>query len=69
MNHSYFSILFYDGAAGEGVNMGGHDGLHEFEYMVATVHVMLVVFFQPLGEYLAILLVSIDKASVARVAE
>ena len=34
-----------------------------------TVHVMLVVFFQPLGEYLAILLVSIDKASVARVAE
>ena len=43
--------------------------MHELEYMVATVHVMLVVFFQPLGKHLAILLVSIDKASVARVAE
>ena len=49
--------------------LGGHDGLHEFEYMVATVHVILVVSFQPLGKHLAILLVSIDKTGVARVAE
>jgi len=25
------SILFDDGAAGEGVELSGHDGLHEFE--------------------------------------
>ena len=28
-------FLFFSCAAGEGVELGGHDGLHEFEYMVA----------------------------------
>jgi len=29
------NILFDDGAAGEGVELSGHDGLHELENMVA----------------------------------
>ena len=28
-------FLFFSCAAGEGVNMGGHDGFHYLEYMVA----------------------------------